>query len=145
MPSTDSAEEKIPAVVSLCCVGHAHNLLYRLGAQLGSERCGLRKMPAGAGLCGAGALARVRHRQQIRIRMLNLGQTLRRLHNPLQAFVVKFVGGGPRRASAEHRPHRNRVVFFRHILMDDVVGEAGEGALAAIEEDFHFVGGGVLA
>jgi hypothetical protein len=27
--------------------------------------------------------------------------------------------------------------------MNDVVGEAGERALAAIAEDFHFVGGGV--
>jgi hypothetical protein len=29
--------------------------------------------------------------------------------------------------------------------MNNVIGETGKGALAAIEEDFHFIGGGILA
>ena len=49
IPSTDSEEEKMPAVVSLCRSATPTILLDSIGAQLGSEAGGLRKMPAGPG------------------------------------------------------------------------------------------------
>ena len=76
--------------------------------------------------------------------MLNLGQTLGRLHYPLQTLLVELVGGGPGGASVERGPHRDRVAFLRDILMDGVVGEAREGRLAAIDQGLDFIGGRML-
>ena len=121
-----------------------HNLLDRVSAQLGSKRRRLGKMPAGPGLRGCGRLARARHRQQVGIRMLNPGQTLGRLHHPLQTLIVELVGGGPGSTSVEGGPHRDRVIFFRDILMDGVVGEAGQGRFPAIDQGFDFIGGRIL-
>src|SRR4029077_20557217 len=120
------------------------NLLHRSGAQLGGEASRSGKMPTGPGLCGAGALARVRHRQRIGIRMLNLGQTLRSLYNSLETLVVKLVGGGPGRASIERSPQRDGIAFLRDILMDGVVGEPGQGALSAVNKGLDLICGRML-
>ena len=144
IPSTDSEEEKMPAVVSLCCVATLTIFLTPSARSSGVSAAVCREMPAGVGLCGAGALARVRHRQQIGIRMLNFRQALRRLHHALQALVVEFVGCCSRGATGKYGSHRDRIIFLGDVLMNDVVGKARESALPAIEENFHFVGGGML-
>jgi hypothetical protein len=62
----------------------------------------------------------------------------------LETFVVKFVGRCPRSSPAENGSHRNNVVFFGNILMNDVVGEASEGTLPAEEENLDFLGSRML-
>jgi len=76
----------------------------------------------------------------IRIRMLNPGQTLRCLHHAPQAVIIKLVGSSASSASAKSRTHRDRVVLFRDVLMNDVVGKAGQRRFAAIDENFDLVG-----
>jgi hypothetical protein len=76
--------------------------------------------------------------------MLNLGQTLGRLHHPLQTLLVELVGGGPGSASVERGPHRDGVAFLRDILMDGVVGKAGQRRFAAVDQGFDFIGGRML-
>jgi len=71
--------------------------------------------------------------------MLYFREALRRLHDAFQALIVEFVGRRPSRPSAEHRSHGNYIIFFRHILMNGVVGEPGERALAAIEKNFQLI------
>src|SRR6185437_15417159 len=80
--------------------------------------------------------------QQVGIGFLHLGQRLGSQHRLLQALVIKLVGGGPGGASTEYGAHRDHVILFRHVLVDGVVGEAGERALPAGDESFHFIGGG---
>ena len=125
-------------------VRHSNNFLDSIGAQLGSKASGLGKMPAGSGLCGRGRLARAGHGQQIRIWMLDLGQTLRSLHYSFEALVVELVGGGAGSASAERRPHRNRIIFLGDILMDGVVGKTGQSEFAAIDHGFDLICGRML-
>src|SRR5260370_40401075 len=88
----------------------------------------------------AGSLSRIRHRQKIGIGMLYSGQLLRSLDYPPQTLVVKLVGGGPRRAPAKHRTYRNSVIFLRNVLVDCVIGEAGQCKTAAREKNFDLIG-----
>src|SRR5437660_1796658 len=76
--------------------------------------------------------------------MLNLGQTFRCLHHALQAVIVKLVGSSASSASAKSRAHRDRVVVVRDVLMNDVIGKAGQRRFAAIDENFDLVGRRVL-
>src|SRR6185437_2844040 len=82
--------------------------------------------------------------QQVGIGFLHLGQRLGSQYRLLQALVIKLVGGGPGGASTEYGAHRDHVILFRHVLVNGVVGEAGEGALPAGDEGFNFVSGGEL-
>jgi hypothetical protein len=59
-------------------------------------------------------------------------------------LVVEFVRRRTGRAPAKRRADGNHVVLFSDILMNDVIGEAGERALSAGKEDFDFVGGRML-
>ena len=99
--------------------------LHGVGAPLGGNGRGLVKMTPRSGRPSPGSLPRVRHEQQIRIRMLHLGQTLRGPHHALQAFLIQLIGGCPGRAATEHRAHRDHGIFLGHVLMNRVVGKAG--------------------
>jgi hypothetical protein len=71
--------------------------------------------------------------------MLNSRQLFGRLNHSPQAFVVKFVRRRTRRASPKRRPHRDDVVFFGNILMNNVIGEARERTLSAGEENLDLL------
>ena len=140
MPSTDSALEKMPAVVSLCRSATPTILPTPSARSSGVIAAVCCKVAARN--CVALALPAIRgHRQQIRIRMLNLGQVFGGSHDPLQTLVIELVGRGPRSSSAKHSAHRDAVVFLRHILMDHVVRETGESGATAIKVGFDLVGG----
>jgi hypothetical protein len=62
----------------------------------------------------------------------------------LETFVVKFVGRRPRGSPAENCSHRNNIIFFGNVLVNDVVGEASEGTLPAEEKNFDFLGSRML-
>ena len=76
--------------------------------------------------------------------MLNFGQSFRSLYYSFEAVAVEFVGGGAGGASAERRPHRDGIIFLGYVLMDGVIGKAGEGELAAIDHGFDLIRGRVL-
>jgi len=117
--------------VFLC---YRDNLADSFRPLLGSEgRSGL-KMTSRYFQCGAGALARVWNRQQIRISLLNSRQTLGSRYHVTQALVVKLVRGGTSCSSAENRAHGNAVVFFSNILMNGVVGEPRKRRSPAVEK-----------
>ncbi len=128
------------------------NLFYAFGANLRSDGCRLRKV-AGWNLCGAdapfgkrtvraaGSFVTVRHGQQVRIRVLHLGQRFRGFNHSPQASIIEAVGCGASRAPAKGCAHRDDVVLFFHILVDGVVGEAREGKASAGEKHFGFVSG----
>ena len=120
--------EKMPAVVSLCRVGRrAQSSRPLQRAAAGVMRRGLGKMPAGPGLRGCGRLARARHRQQIGIRCCTLARlsdactTRLRLSSSNLLVVARAV-----RPSNAVRTETD-VIFFRDVLVDGVVGEAGQG------------------
>ena len=73
--------------------------------------------------------------------MLDSGKIFCSSHNALQALVIEFVGGGSGCTSCKHGAHGNAVIFFRDVLMNDVVGETGESGAPAIEVGFDFVSG----
>jgi len=89
-------------------------------------------------------LAGIGHRKQIRIRMLNFGQSFRGFYNAFEAVAVEFVGGGAGRASVERRPHRDRVIFLGYVLMDGVIGKAGQGRMASVDIQLDFIGSRML-
>ena len=72
--------------------------------------------------------------------MLHLGQAFGRFDHPPQTIIVKLVGGGASRASAEDRAHGDDVIFLRDILMDGVIGKARERKSAAREKNFNLIG-----
>src|SRR5215468_7138236 len=76
--------------------------------------------------------------------MLYLREALRCQDYPLQALLVKLVRRSARCSPTERRAYRDAVVLVGHILVNDVVGETGEGRAASVEVGLHFVGGGVL-
>jgi hypothetical protein len=63
------------------------------------------------------------------------------LHNAAQTLVVKFIGRGASRASAEHRADGDGMIFFLYVLMDGVVGEAREGKASAGDENLNLIRG----
>lgn len=73
--------------------------------------------------------------------MLDTGKTLGRFHNPSQAVIVKPVGGGARGPTIKHGSHRDRHVFFRNVLMNYVVGKAGERGRSTGKQYLDFIGG----
>src|SRR6185437_2135564 len=125
----------------LVLFGNGDYFFNALGAILWSERRRLRKMPAGQYLCGADTL--VRDGQQIRIRMLDLCQTLGGSYNALEAFVIELISRCASRPSVKYGAQRNAIIFFRNILMNDVVGKTRERGLAAVKNYIDFVGGGI--
>src|SRR5579863_5212923 len=76
--------------------------------------------------------------------MLNLGQVLGRLNHPLQTVIVQFIGGGARGAAAKNRANGGYDVLLRDILMNGVIGKAGESALPAVEEHLNLIGSRIL-
>ncbi len=126
------------------------NLLYAVCAKLGSDGRSLGEIAARK-LCGAdapfgkrkvraaGSFATVGHRQQIRIRMLHPGQCFRGFHHAPQALVVKLISRGAGRASAESGAHRDDMIFFLDVLMDDVVGKTSKRKPSAGKENLDFV------
>ena len=73
--------------------------------------------------------------------MLHLRQGFRSLYHALQTFIVKLVRGSASSPSAKHSSYRNAVIFFRDILMNRIIGEAGKRALSAVKKYFDFIGG----
>ena len=73
--------------------------------------------------------------------MLHFRQSFRRPHHLPQTLVVKLIGESARRFSAKHGAHRNYVIFFRHVLMNNVVGETSERKVSAGEEHFDLIPG----
>ena len=73
--------------------------------------------------------------------MLHLSERFRGFDYTAQTLVVELVCGGPSRASTEDRTNGDYMVFVLNILMDDVVGEAGQGKSAAGDEHLDLIRG----
>src|SRR5207245_553106 len=93
------------------------NFFYAFGAILRSDGRRLRE-DARWNLCrvdglvrAAGSFVTVRHGQQVRIRVLYLGERFRRFNYSPQASIIEVVGCGASRASAKGCAHRDDVVF----------------------------------
>ena len=120
------------------------NFADRVGTLFGRDRGRLLEMPARQRLCGAGALARVRHWQQIRVWLLHLCQRFRCLHDTFQTFVIKFICRRARCPPIKGCAHRHSIIFFRDVLMDGVIGESSQRRCPAIEQNLHFIRSGVF-
>ncbi len=73
--------------------------------------------------------------------MLHFCEGFRGFDYATQTLVVKLVGGGPSRASAEDRTDGDYMVFVLNILVDDVVGKTRESESAARNEHLDLIGG----
>jgi hypothetical protein len=58
--------------------------------------------------------------------MLHLSKRFGRFDYAAQTLVVELVGGGPSGSPSENRANGDYVIFVLNILVDDVVGKAGE-------------------
>src|SRR5882762_4936622 len=87
----------------LVVVGDADNLTDALSAIFGSDRGSFGKVPPRNWTAAHPTIGG--HRQEVRVRMLNLGQVFGGSHDPLQTFVVEFVGRGTRSPSAKYGAH----------------------------------------
>ena len=76
--------------------------------------------------------------------MLDFGEILGSPHSPLQTLVIELVGRCSRGAPSKDSANGNTLVFFRHVLMDDIVREAGERRAPAVKKRFDFIGSRVL-
>jgi hypothetical protein len=74
--------------------------------------------------------------------MLHFGQTFGSLNHPPQAFIVELVSRRPSRSPTKRRSHRDSVIRFRNILMNCIVGEAGQRMLSSRQENFNLVSRG---
>ena len=57
-----------------------------------------------------------------------------------KGFVVRLVGGGARGASIDYGANGDSQRLFGHILVNGVVGEAGERIGAKVDRHFGFIG-----
>jgi len=87
---------------------------------------------------------RIWHRQKIGIGMLYFGQLLRSLDYPPQTLIVELIGGSPRGTPTKHSAYRNAVIFFRNVLVDCVIREAGQRRAAAGKKYLNLIGSGKL-
>ena len=143
MPSTHSADEKIPAVVSLCRSATLTMFLTPSARNSGRHRSSLLKIAVG-GRCGAGALVRAWHRQQIRIGMLNLGQSSQTpallASNSRHRVCWSSPAPSARQTQSAQRPTNSLPPYSG----GSRCWRSGSAPIPAIEERFHLVGGRVL-
>ena len=86
----------------------------------------------------------IRHRQEIRVRMLDFRKILGSPHNALQTVIIQLVGGCARRATAEGRTNGNAVIRLGNVLMNDVIRKSSKRRLPTVKKHFDFVSRRVL-
>jgi acyl-coenzyme A thioesterase PaaI-like protein len=60
-------------------------------------------------------------------------------HHAAKRFVVGFVSGGASCAAIDYGANRDRKSMVGYVLMDGVIGEAGEGVSGGVNLNFSFI------
>ncbi len=122
---------------------HAHDLAHHFCAVSGSDGGSFFKPSLGSGAFHF-ALFGFGHGQTVGIRLLDFGNVLGRLDSAFQALIVKAVGGGAGGLAVKSNADGSNLVQFGNVLVNGIVGEAGEGEVGGGKDNLDVRHGSVF-